>query len=58
MALAPLVDAQLDRLHASGIRTVTDVPSDEQVVLRHAFSFRTYHRHVANFDELIKTQLE
>jgi len=58
MALVPLVDAQLDRLHASGIRTVTDVPSGEQVVLRHAFLFRTYHRHVANFDELIKTQLE
>jgi len=34
------------------------VPSDEQAVLRHAFLFRSYHRYVAHFDALIRTQLE
>jgi sigma-54 specific flagellar transcriptional regulator A len=58
MALIPLVDAQLNRLRASGISVIAQVPADEQAVLRHAFLFRSYHRYVAHFDALIRTQLE
>ena len=58
MALIPLLDAELGRLRAAGVHTLDDVLEEQRAGLRHAFLFRVYHRHVADFDTLIGAQLE
>ena len=56
-ALVPAVDAELEQLAGRGVCSLDDIDANHRLLLKHAFLFQSYHRHVEQFDALIRAQL-
>jgi len=56
-AIAPAIDARLNKLAGAGVSTTKDVAAGDRELLGYALLFRVFDRYVDRFDALIAEQL-